>query len=113
MHVPAQGDRATLGEVSWGQYRTCVVELARLEDIFRIRRLPVPKIVKINCEGMEYSVIQGMESFLRTSQPPVIAFEYIDELAKEFGASLPGLLDSYSAVRRAYTDFSGSRKAGG
>lgn len=86
--VPFYGDRAALGKPASKDCRVHKVDVETLDDFLRQSRLPSPSVVKIDCEGMEYFVLQGMERMLKAPYPPVIVFEYIDSLASEFGTCL-------------------------
>jgi FkbM family methyltransferase len=88
LRVPRQGDLATLDYPACNANRILKVDIVTLDGFLAVRRLPTPCVVKVDCEGMEYSVMQGMEAVLKTTRPPVIAFEYIDKLAGHFGANL-------------------------
>jgi FkbM family methyltransferase len=92
LHVPQQGNLATLDYPACNANRIFKVAVVTLDAFLAERRLPTPCVVKVDCEGMEYSVMQGMEAVLKTTRPPVIAFEYIDKLAGRFGADLGGIM---------------------
>lgn len=91
LYVPRQGDLGTLGFPPSKPYRMFKVDIVTLDGFLAERGLPTPCVVKVDCEGMEYSVMQGMEAVLKTTRPPVIAFEYIDKHAGQFGADLGGI----------------------
>ncbi|PYU96020.1 MAG: hypothetical protein DMG25_02915 [Acidobacteria bacterium] len=91
--VPYHGDRATLGKRPSKSARVYEVAVDTLDDFLRQRHLPSPSVVKIDCEGMEYLVLQGMEGVLKTPRPPVIAFEYIEPLTQDFTVSLPEIIE--------------------
>ena len=77
LRVPRQGDLATLDYAACNANRMLKVDIVTLDSFLAERRLPTPCVVKVDCEGMEYSVMRGMETVLKTTHPPVIAFEYI------------------------------------
>jgi FkbM family methyltransferase len=88
LRVPVHGDRATLGAIQSTLCSEVQVSITTLDDYLREHALPCPSLVKIDCEGMEFVVLQGMANVLRAERPPIIAFEYIEEFAAQFGASL-------------------------
>jgi FkbM family methyltransferase len=93
LRVPRQGDLATLDYPARNADTILKVNIVTLDSFLAERRLPTPCVVKVDCEGMECAVMQGMESLLKTTRPPAIAFEYIDELARRFGVNLSEIMD--------------------
>jgi MoaA/NifB/PqqE/SkfB family radical SAM enzyme len=82
------------------------VSVTTLDDYLHEHALRCPSVVKIDCEGMEFLVLQGMANVLRAERPPIIAFEYIEEFAAQFGVSL-NIITGYiqSTSRGAYRFF--------
>lgn len=93
LRVPFHGDCSRLGEPDLKRDRVYGVAVETLDGFLQQQGLPSPSVVKIDCEGAEYLVLQGMKCTLETSHPPVIVFEYIESLASEFGACLREIID--------------------
>jgi len=62
---------------------TVAIEMVALDDLVFNQKLPPPNFVKIDVEGAELDVLQGMERILRTYHPPLL-FEIDDEFQDEF-----------------------------
>jgi FkbM family methyltransferase len=117
LYVPEKADMATLGIARHKPKNIFEVEVIRLDDFIRDNSLPIPSVVKIDVEGMELSVIQGMGDLLNnTLQPPVIAFEYSKIFLREYNTSLSELIDyvqkrSGNAYQFFRVDYSGKLRA--
>lgn len=62
---------AAVGEHEFERERR-TVELVALDDLVAAGRIPPPDVVKIDVEGAELEVIEGMETILRVHRPVVI-----------------------------------------
>jgi FkbM family methyltransferase len=105
LHVPFQGDRATLAAMGSTRCSEVEVGVTSLDDYLRQHVLPCPSLVKIDCEGMEFAVLQGMANVLRAERPPIIAFEYIAENALRFGATLNMVTEYIQTTSRGLYQF--------
>ena len=103
---------ATVAAAPPDQIGEAVVPVVAVDDLVQGGALPPPDVVKIDVEGAELSVLQGMAETLRTATPHVI-FEIDDTTAEGFAAkqsscssflsalgySVTRLPDSYSNTR--------------
>ncbi len=105
LRVPFQGDRATLAAIQSTRCLEVEVSVASLDNYLRQHVLPCPSLVKIDCEGMEFHVLLGMANVLRAERPPIIAFEYIAELASGFGATLDMITEYIQTTSRGVYQF--------
>jgi FkbM family methyltransferase len=105
LHVPFQGDRATLAAIQTARCSEVEVAVTSLDDYLQQHALPCPSLVKIDCEGMEFPVLQGMVNVLRAERPPIIAFEYIAEDALRFGATLDVITEYIHTTSRGVYQF--------
>lgn len=79
-----------------GRTRTAEIEIVRLDDDIREQGLPTPDFVKIDVEGLELAVLQGMVDTLATGRPDLyIEMHGATMVAKLANAhAVVGLLDA-------------------
>ncbi len=112
IYIPSLGDLATLDIARRDAKYVDDIEVIKLDDFIRETSLRPPSLIKIDVEGYEMSVIQGMRGLLAGSQPPIIAFEHIESFLADYEASLPKLIDyvqstSNNAYRFYRVDYDG------
>jgi FkbM family methyltransferase len=74
------------------------IEVSRADDLVRRSMLPPPNAIKIDVEGAEYDVCDGLKGLMTSAPPRLIALEVHPTLIGNFGRSvedLRGLLTSY------------------
>lgn len=87
--------------VSTDESGTGEIEIMALDDIADLRKEPAIRLLKIDVEGMEASVLRGASSLLAKAPPDVIVFESNPCERPFFDREAPQLL----AETRAYTIF--------
>ena len=93
LYVPSLGNLATVHIARFKPKYIFDVEVIRLDDYLRENSLPMPSIIKIDVEGNELSVIQGMEYLITGPDKPIMAFECIEEFHEEYNASLSEIIN--------------------
>ena len=83
----------TIGKALYENNQEYHVEVTTIDNLIKNNALQAPSIIKIDVEGMELSVMQGMKNMFKSKYPPVVAFEYIDWFAKQFDSSLSKIID--------------------
>jgi FkbM family methyltransferase len=73
-------------------FESVSVPVQKLDNVLDVTSLPGPLLVKIDVEGFEYHVLQGMEHLLERSDIN-IACEITDEWLRQAGASAASLFE--------------------
>jgi FkbM family methyltransferase len=78
-----------------GRIRTAEIQIVRLDDDIREHDLPTPDFVKIDVEGLELAVLQGMAQTLATVRPNLYIEMHGATLEEKIGNAhaVVGLLD--------------------
>lgn len=100
LFIPNAADQASLLSYHSRSQRRVRVCVLTLDNFLREWQGPPPSIIKIDVEGLELSVLQGMQELLSSNRPPIIAFEYLPGLANETGVVLSAIV-SYLQQRSA------------
>jgi len=67
------------------------VVIARADELKKLRDIPNPCVIKIDVEGAEYDVCDGLRNVFLTSPPRMLFIEVHPELIKKFGHSVQKL----------------------
>lgn len=66
-------------------FRPRQVRICTLDSLMREKQLPPPDFIKMDVEGYEMKVFEGMKEFLASGLPVTIAFEFSGALCEKFG----------------------------
>ncbi|MBX9879271.1 MAG: FkbM family methyltransferase [Candidatus Obscuribacterales bacterium] len=79
------------GEIQWGKVAPIIqVDQAKLDSIAAREQLPVPDLIKIDVEGAEHRVLDGLKQTIQRSQPMLI-IECVDSKTRDILAWLQSL----------------------
>jgi hypothetical protein len=70
-----------------GAEQAVTVTVDSLDGALSTHGLPPAQLLKIDVEGYELDVMRGGTSLLGSSHPPMIMFEFVDDLARRAGTT--------------------------
>ena len=103
---PAYSSLSTLG---LEEYSVVMAEMITLDSYWAKRGTSPIRLLKIDVEGSELSVLRGADSILADDNAPLVLFEINSETASAFGYKTQDLLDHMT--RRGYLFFRNKRRS--